>query len=425
MRVCAWGYETPDMAQGYPYTYMSNAQAIGLMDGVDMVANTDALRGEDAQVIYNALFADYARGAKLVNTTHGTSVEQYPTLAESVWGLERAAVGEWRRSTSDDETMELTTCQAHTWVITGKRLTVGNVDMFEAYPIDDDNTELYENGQKNNENVPYYFTYNGDMANIADLKGYQVELWGMGAHDEPELEEVTDIDGNDKKGYVYSNEWDVNAIKTVNGQTKYDYTPADEDLPDVDLDEVRGFVGGTIDSDINWGDDHMAESEVEDALETKNSASYRVVDWDSDGTADFIVGDIYKYYEVKSVTSKTVRLGGFDGRTEFVLDLDGETTGVDIGDGNDDVYTIVAEFPDDIAEGDIIQVSSDEVVGKKEITSTWTVEIVEPETKEITSISSKKGVEFDNELIHDAEFYDENQYYFEEGEGNNPDGLDV
>ena len=425
MRVCAWGYETPDMVQGYPYTYMSNAQAIGLMDGVDMVANTDALRGEDAQVIYNALFADYARGAKLVNTTHGTSVEQYPTLAESVWGLERAAVGVWRRSTTDDQVMELTTCQAHTWVITGKRLTVGNVDMFEAYPIDDDNTELYKDGQKNNENVPYYFTYNGDMANIADLKGYQVELWGMGSHDEPELTEVTDENGDRKKVYVYSNEWDVNAIKTVNGQTAYNYTPADEDLPDVDLDEVRGFVGGTIDSDINWGDDHMAESEVEDALETKNSASYRVVDWDSDGTADFITGDIYKYFEVKSVTSKTVRLGGFDGRTEFVLDLDGETTGVDIGDDNGDAYTIVAEFPDDIAEGDIIQVSSDEVVGKKEITSTWTVEIVEPETKEITSISSKKGVEFDNELIHDAEFYDENQYYFEEGEGNNPDGLDV
>ena len=425
MVVRAMGYETPDMVQGYPYTYMSNAQAIGLLDGVNMVANTDALRGEDAQVIYNALFADYARGAKLVNTTHGTSVEQYPTLAESVWGLERAAVGVWRRSTTDDQVMELTTCQAHTWVITGKRLTVGNVDMFEAYPIDDDATELYEDGQKNHQNVPYYFTYNGDMANIADLKGYQVELWGMGAHDEPELEEVTDIDGNDEEGYVYSNEWDVNAIKTVNGQTAYNYTPADNALPDVDLDEVRGFVGGTIDSDINWGDDHMAESEVEDALETKNSASYRVVDWDSDGTADFITGDIYKYFEVKSVTSKTVRLGGFDGRTEFVLDLDGETTGVDIGDGNDDVYTIVAEFPDDIAEGDIIQVSSDEVVGKKEITSTWTVEIVEPETKEITSISSKKGVEFDNELIHDAEFYDENQYYFEEDEGNNPDGLDV
>ena len=398
MVVRAMGYETPDMAQGYPYTYMSNAQAIGLMDGVDMVANTDALRGEDAQVIYNALFADYARGAKLVNTTHGTSVETYPTLAESVWGLERAAVGVWQKADRDDETLELTTCKAHTWVITGKSLTVGNVDMFEAYPIDDDNTELYDHGKKS-DNEPYYFTYNGDMENIADLKGYQVELWGMGAHDEPELTEVTDENGDRKKVYVYSSDWDINAIKTVNGQTKYDYTPADENLPDVDLDEIRGFVGGTIDSDINWGNDHMSKSDVEDALETKNSASYRVVDWDSDGTADFITGDIYKYYEVKSVTSSKIRLGGFDGRTEFVLDLDGETD-VEI-DGQD--YTVTAEFPDDLEEGDVIQVSTDEVVGKKKIDSTWTVEKVEPETKEITSISSKKGVEFDDELINVAD----------------------
>ena len=405
------------MVQGYPYTYMSNAQAIGLMDGVDMVANTDALRGEDAQVIYNALFADYARGAKLVNTTHGTSVEQYPTLAESVWGLERAAVGVWRRSTTDDEVMELTTCQAHTWVITGKSLEVGDVDMFEAYPIDDDGTYLYDHGQKS-DNEPYYFTYNGDMANIADLKGYQVELWGMGAHDEPELTEVTDENGDRKKVYVYSNDWDINAIKTVNGQTKYDYTPADESLPDVDLDEVRGFVGGTfisndVDDYIKWGNDndsHLSESTVEDAMQTKNSASYRVVDWDSDGTADFVVGDIYSYYEVKSVTSSKIRLGGFDGRTEFVLDLDGETTGVDI-DGQD--YTITAEFPDDIAEGDIIQVSTEEVVAKKTINSTWTIEVVEPETKEITSISSKKGVEFDDELIHDAETYNRVDYFFD------------
>ena len=107
------------------------------------------------------------------------------------------------------------------------------------------------------------------MANIADLKGYQVELWGMGAHDEPELTEVTDENGDRRKVYVYSNDWDINAIKTVNGQTKYDYTPADESLPDVDLDEVRGFVGGTfisndVDDDIKWGNDndpHLSESD--------------------------------------------------------------------------------------------------------------------------------------------------------------------
>ena len=407
MRVCAWGYETPDMAQGYPYTYMSNAQAIGLMDGVDMVANTDALRGEDAQVIYNALFADYARGAKLVNTTHGTSVETYPTLAESVWGLERAAVGVWQKDDRDDETMELTTCKAHTWVITGKSIEVGNVDMFEAYPIEDDETYLYKDGNKG---YPYLFTYNGDMENIADLKGYQVELWGMGAHDEPELETVTDENGNSTKAYVYSSEWDINAIKTVKGQTAYDYTPADEDLPDVDLDDVHGFFGGTEfkGENLKWGDKALDEDDVKDAMQTKNSASYRVADWDSDGAADFIVGDIYDYYKVDAVTNKTVRLVGMNDE-KFVLDKDGETD-VEIGDQD---YTITAEFPDDLEEGDIIQVSKSDVVGKKKIASTWTIEVVEAETKELTKVDTKKGAYFDDELIHDAEQYNKVQYFFD------------
>ena len=419
MRVCAWGYETPDMAQGYPYTYMSNAQAIGLMDGVDMVANTDALRGEDAQVIYNALFADYARGAKLVNTTHGTSVEQYPTLAESVWGLERAAVGVWQKDDRDDATMELTTCKAHTWVITGKSIEVGNVDMFEAYPIEDDETYLYKDGNKG---YQYLFTYNGDMENIADLKGYQVELWGMGAHDEPELETVTDENGNSTKAYVYSSEWDINAIKTVKGQTAYDYTPADEDLPDVDLDDVHGFFGGTAfkGENLKWGDKApLDEDDVKDAMQTKNSASYRVVDWDSDGAADFIVGDIYDYYKVDAVTNKTVRLVGMNDE-KFVLDKDGET---DVKIGEQD-YTITAEFPDDLEEGDIIQVSKSDVVGKKKIASTWTIEVVEAETKELTKVDTKKGAYFDDELIHDAEYYNDVRYYFEEND-RKIDGLDV
>ena len=402
MVVRAMGYETADMKQNYPFSYMSNAQAMGLLDGVNMVANTDALRGEDAQVIYNALFADYARGAKLVNTTHGTSVESYPTLAESVWGLERAAVGTWKKSSSDDETLEMTTCKAHTWVITGEVVKVGSVNMFEAYPIDDDATELYEAGQK----TSYAFTYNGDMSNIADLKGYQVELWGMGAHDEPELEKTED----GKTVYVYSNDWDINAIKTVKGQTKYDYTPADEALPDVDLDEVRGFVGGTEFKGDNlvWGNKSLDEDDVKDAMETKNSASYRVVDWDSDGAADFVVGDIYDYYKVDAVTSKTIRLVGMNGE-KFTLDKDGETD-VTI---NDEKYTVTAEFPEDLEEGDIIEVTKSEVAEKKVIKSTWTIEVVEAETKELTKVDTKKGAYFDDELIHDAEKYNKVQYYFD------------
>ena len=402
MVVRAMGYETADMKQNYPYSYMSNAQAVGLLDGTNMVASTDALRGEDAQVIYNALFTDYARGAKEYNTTHGAAAEIYPKLAESVWGLERAAVGTWKKSSSDDETLEMTTCKAHTWVITGKVVKVGSVNMFEAYPIDDDATELYEAGQK----TSYAFTYNGDMSNIADLKGYQVELWGMGAHDEPELEKTED----GKHVYVYSNDWDINAIKTVKGQTKFDYTPADEDLPDVDFDEVRGFVGGTAFDGTNlvWGNKSLSEKEVKAALETKNSASYRVVDWDSDGAADFVVGDIYDYYKVDAVTSKTVRLVGMNGE-KFTLDKDGETD-VTI---DDEKYTVTAEFPKDLEEGDIIEVTKSEVAEKKVIKSTWTVKVVEAETKELTKVDTKKGAYFDDELIHDAEKHNKVQYYFD------------
>ena len=402
MVVRAMGYETADMKQNYPFSYMSNAQAVGLLDGTNMVASTDALRGEDAQVIYNALFADYARGAKLVNTTHGTSVETYPTLAESVWGLNRAAVGTWQKSSKDDETLEMTTCKAHTWVITGEVVKVGSVDMFTAYPIDDDATELYEDGKKVD---GYAFTYNGDMANIADLKGYQVELWGMGAHDEPELKKTED------GKTVYSYDWDINAIKTVKGQTKFDYTPADEALPDVDFDDVRGFVGGTEFKGTNlvWGNKSLKEDDVKDALETKNSASYRVVDWDSDGAADFIVGDIYDYYKVDAVTSKTVRLVGMNGE-KFTLDKDGETD-VTI---DDEKYTVTAEFPKDLEEGDIIEVTKSEVAEKKVIKSTWTVKVVEAETKELTKVDTKKGAYFDDELIHDAEKHNKVQYFFDD-----------
>ena len=85
MMVRALGYETPDVKQGYPFSYMTVANAIGLRQDTEMMANTDALRGEDAQVIYNALFVDYAKGAKMINTTHGTSVEKY-RLWQSLFG---------------------------------------------------------------------------------------------------------------------------------------------------------------------------------------------------------------------------------------------------------------------------------------------------------------------------------------------------
>ena len=411
MRVCAWGYETPDMVQGYPYTYMSNAQAIGLMDGVDMVANTDALRGEDAQVIYNALFADYARGAKLVNTTHGTSVESYPTLAESVWGLSRAAVGEWQKDNKDDESMELTTCKAHTWVIVDEVVDKDNT--FVAVPIEDETTDIYTDGKKTDNGLYYTFKYEG-AADLESLKGYQVELWGSGSHNEPELETVTNDEG--KKVKVYSYDWDIRAIKTVKGQTAYDYNPSMADSkPDngtIELDDTSLDLESVADNnrekvlDITDEDGTVLDSDkrVEEAVNHKDGNTYKLIDWDSDGDVDFITVNKAYYVQVESVTSKKVVVSylqdkNWEDETSNTKteswDLD------DIVDGNE--YKV----PDDLKEGDILEVTSTKAYNKseKEVVTTYTAEVVEAEAKELTKVSTKGGLQlyFDDEVIDLAE----------------------
>ena len=411
MVVRAMGYETPDMAQGYPYTYMSNAQAIGLMDGVDMVANTDALRGEDAQVIYNALFADYARGAKLVNTTHGTSVESYPTLAESVWGLERAAVGEWQKDNKDDESMELTTCKAHTWVIVDEVVDKDNT--FVAVPIEDETTDIYTDGKKTDNGLYYTFKYEG-AADLESLKGYQVELWGSGSHNEPELETVTNDEGEKVK--VYSYDWDIRAIKTVKGQTAYDYNPSMADSkPDngtIELDDTSLDLESVADNnrekvlDITDEDGTVLDSDkrVEEAVNHKDGNTYKLIDWDSDGDVDFITVNKAYYVQVESVTSKKVVVSylqdkNWEDETSNTKteswDLD------DIVDGNE--YKV----PDDLKEGDILEVTSTKAYNKseKEVVTTYTAEVVEAEAKELTKVSTKGGLQlyFDDEVIDLAE----------------------
>ena len=386
MVVRAMGYETADMKQNYPFSYMSNAQAMGLLDGTNMVASTDALRGEDAQVIYNALFADYARGAKLVNTTHGTSVESYPTLAESVWGLSRAAVGEWKE---DKETGKdyMSTCEAHTWVVTGNVVEIDKVNYIQAMPIEDGETELY-----NVKDGAYYFQYEGDVDSI---KGYQVELWGQGDHSEPEYSTIDNADGK-VKGYIYSSDWNIKAIKTVKGQKAYDYNASMDD------EKTNGSIEtDSIDVDLdNVQNSKLSDKKIEEALNTKNSTKYKLIDWDSDGSVDYIDETTYEYYEVDSVSKNKVRLKGFDGKVAMTLDTDGETEDVKIGDKK---YTVKAELPTDLKEGDIIEVSMNNVAAKKERISNWTVKVVTPETKDVTEVDTKKGVEFDDELIKVAD----------------------
>ena len=401
------------MAQGYPYTYMSNAQAIGLLDGVNMVANTDALRGEDAQVIYNALFADYARGAKLVNTTHGTSVETYPTLAESVWGLERAAVGTWDKDDKDDETAELTNCKAHTWVVIGA--DTSDSGRILAYPVDDDTTDLYTEGKGG----AYSFKYDGD---IEAIKGYQVELWGQGSHGEPTWENK-----NDK--YVWSEDWEIKAIKTVKGQSEYDYNPSMADsksdngtieLDDNSLDlesvadnakKVDGIYAVDQYVSKKYNDtDIKKDDDVEEALNVRDGAQYKLMDWDSDGDVDWVVVSSANYYKVEKANSKRVTVVAMkdEGDYETQDKSDSWTWKLDdITEIGGVKYNFKAE---DLEEGDIVEVTYTVAYdkGEKDEVVTANVSVIDPEAKSLDKVSTKGGLTltFDDDEIEVAQNYE-------------------
>ena len=411
MVVRAMGYETADMKQNYPFSYMSNAQAIGLLDGTNMVASTDALRGEDAQVIYNALFADYARGAKLVNTTHGTSVETYPTLAESVWGLERAAVGTWKEK--DDESATLEYCKAHTWVVLGADPTAeGHII---AYAIEDDSTDLYTD---NKDKMVYSFKYAGDADAVA---GYQVELWGEGSHGEPEWESK-----NDK--YVWSDNWEIKAIKTVKGQKAYDYNASMADSKRDNGEIVIGEETLKLDSVADNANDaekvqsvdqylyegyhgqtKLDDKKVEKALNIRDGAQYKLVDWDSDGDIDWAVVSTANYYKVDSVSSKRLTVSYMDTKGK---DEEENTTSKtltwkldDLNDEKD--YKVKVEAPEDLAEGDIIEVTYTTAYDKSEKAEvvTATVTKVEADTHELDKVSTKDNLvlTFDGETMELAQ----------------------
>ena len=419
------GYETPDMTQGYPFSYMSNAQAIGLLDDVNMVASTDALRGEDAQVIYNALFADYARGAMLVNTTHGTSVESYPTLAQHVWGLETAAVGTWNGK--DDEEATLTNCKAHTWVVIGAAQDEENAIL--AYPIDDDTTDLYKSDDKNKEYAPYKFKYEG-AGDVESIKGYRVELWGEGSHGEPVWEK-----GEDDGKFVYSDDWTIKAIKTEKGQTKYDYNASMADSKDdngtIVLDDDTSLKLETVadnaenvesSDEVLTLDTFLADSlnsvsigndkSVEKALNVRNGAQYQLMDWDGDKDIDWVVVDEARYYKVDSVSSKRMTVVGMQKNSNLLSASDeqvetwklDENEKIGTNDAKKDVK-IKYEVPDGIEEGDIIEVTYKVTYEGKAQLITATVSVVDAENKSFDEVGTRDGLTliFDDEEIKVAQ----------------------
>ena len=425
MMVRALGYETPDMKQGYPFSYMTVANAVGLRHNTNMMANTDALRGEDAQIIYNALFVDYAKGAKLINTTHGTTVEQYPTLAESVWGLQRAAVGTFTGGNDDEAT--LSNCKAHSWVIVGA--DPKNDGRVLAYPIEDDTDDIYESGvdsKNGTKHVPYSFKYAG-ATNIDHIKGYKVELYGEGKHGKPTWEK-----GQGK--FVFADGWNIKAIKTVEGQTKFDYDPSKADSDDgngtIEMNEKSLKLDSVSDNakritDRNTTETHVvtylsnieyngkkaaSNKDVEKALNVRDGAKYKLMDWDNDDHIDWIVVEEANYFKVDSVSSSRTIV------TAMKVGNEETQTGSDTftwkkGLNSEGKYKVKYELPEGLKQGDIVELTYTIAYDKGEecevVTATGTV--VEAENHELDKVSTKNGIvlQFDGQNMRLAQANDE------------------
>ena len=257
----AMGYDTAANPLSFPYGNYTAAVNNGLLDNVPYAEGSDCTKGEAAQMLYDALFADYARMTANLNVVHGADDHDTCTLIEDVFGLVRAS-----------NESENSKCTSHYWVIDDADVC-DEEDTIAAYRVTD----------KGEVKAIEEFECAVD---VSTLVGYKVVLWGDESH-------------------AGSAEWNIDTVKAVEiveGQTAYDFVPTMDLEDDLDLKAASKTYG------------------YEGKITDKNGNSYVLIDWDNNDKYDYVVATIREYYEVKSVTAKVVK---FEGGLE--LDLDGET----------------------------------------------------------------------------------------------------
>ncbi|MCI8855380.1 MAG: S-layer homology domain-containing protein [Clostridiaceae bacterium] len=364
----ALGYDTPENPLQFPMGNITVAQSKGLLDGVNIDYMSDALRGEDAQMLFNAVFADYDRAAKNKNVFQASDDHYTVTIAEEVFDLGRLSHDNADKRAdsiafhgSNKNTAEK--CDVHTWVIAGVDARERE-NTYVAFAIDDKSEKAIN---PKNEGWAYQeFSYDGD---IKPLLGYRVELWG-------EMDHSNAI-------------WDVNAIKVLDNQSSYNYNAGlYTNKKKVKIDDTTLIINdnnnqvnlANIVLKDNWATDDkktyryadesgltalksgdaytLADvtadldicSQNEVNLNFADGDQYKLIDWDTDGNIDFVVRDTYKYAEVKTVSKSRLVLTAEDGKgngkhdvADYVLKLDDDNLKVTGADG--------------LSEGDIVEIT--------------------------------------------------------------------
>ncbi len=423
----ALGYDSAANPLSFPMGNIARAQQEGILDNVNVVATSDALRGEDAMMIYNALFADYDEYAKQQNIYQAADEHTNVTIAEKVFGLDRLARVEHTDEDNDETYVErykneFTTgdkCLAHTWVVVGVDARDA-VNTYTAYPISDIGNEVSaDDVDKNEKWAPITFIYEGDPSAIL---GYQVELWGELDHNG--VDEI------------------VKAVKTVKGQTGYDWQLSDgEDGADkltvsggtVDAEDALVAVTNLMIEDAPKRDEkayiHTELSNEEYSAfdlvafydkdndfdyDFKDGDSYRLVDWDSDGKIDFGIKTVRKYAEITDIDSETIAFSGI---------IEGELEEVDFDIDDDQLKFNCAG----IQEGDVVEITATRAYSKSADGEVVTVNVekISSQIAELTKVSTKGELQmtFDGVVRELAD--EEDRWDLVENEANNLDESDL
>ena len=445
----ALGYDTPEHPLQWPMGNIVVAQQKGLLKNVNIEYTSDALRGEDAQMLANALFADYDRWAAQENLYQRADDRMSPTIAEIVFNLGRMAYNADYQTSSNNvkagynravdffgnEAKKVYNdgktdyevdfdCQAHTWVIAGVDAREKE-NTYVAFAISDDDNKVVDplgNEIRGAGDSWAYqtFTYTGD---ITPFIGYQVELWGEMDHPGKTLE--------------------VAAIRTIEGQKSYDYNASmDGGNDDVTVDDTKlklkdaetGYANLQINTKNNWqtsedlatgkyknnrdvaavynlwkGHEKKDRQHVngDELLRIKDGDQFKLFDWDNDGDLDFVVKNTAKYAIVEDVTAKRVVVASIDEDGKGIglkADKTADNTSVSLKLGESDLVVNA----DGVEEGDIVEITVDSRVYTKadDEVVTITLSKVEPDAHKLTRVSTKGTL---------APFFDGEEFFVAEG----------
>jgi uncharacterized cupredoxin-like copper-binding protein len=311
------GYETASSPLTYPYGYISAAQDNDVLKDVTIVPSEPALRGMDAVIIYNAIFAEYPKMAtyKYVN---GVYTQDIPTVASYVYHI--ISLGEHIGNyvvgqDKDGKDLVNTLDKDTTFIVTGKATDVENLIYVTAikksgstyslssgpngssgWEFDCDLTKSQIDAIKFYETKLYYDTDDDKVVAIEVLDSQSAYEVAAGSYDDTSKDKNTDgeisIDGR---------KFDLNTALNI---LDYSYT----ETKDGTTTTVAG-TGGNFE---------------ENRLDKKDSYVYTMYDWNNDRNVDWIDESSRIYAYVTSYTEGKKIAFSKDGET-IVLDKDTES----------------------------------------------------------------------------------------------------